>query len=71
MKAPFDLEPCDPETCWDCALALQLILKKMGNNELVLRYVRSVLRYAAVNPRGLELLSKMEGAVRKSGPIQN
>src|SRR5437867_536794 len=27
-EGALDLEPRDPETCWDCALALQLILKK-------------------------------------------
>jgi len=70
-EGALDLEPRDPETCWDCALALQLILKKMGSNELVLRYVRSVLRYAAADLRGLELLSKMGGAVSKSGPTQS
>ena len=65
-ETALDLEPRDAETYLDCALALQ----KMGDDELALRYVRSGLHYAPADPRGLELLSKMGGAVSKSDAIR-
>ena len=65
-ETALDLEPRDAETYLDCALALQ----KMGDDELALRYVRSCLHYAPAYPRGLELLSKMGGAVSKSDAIR-
>jgi tetratricopeptide (TPR) repeat protein len=65
-ESALDLEPRDAETYWDCALALQ----KIGDKGLALRYVRSGLHYAPADPRGLELLSKIGGAVSRDGPIQ-
>ena len=49
------LEPRDAEVYWDCALALSAL----GRPELAREYVKSGLKYAPTDSRGLDLLSKI------------
>jgi tetratricopeptide (TPR) repeat protein len=52
----LSLEPRSTEVYWDCARALE----KLGKLGLALEYVRTGLRFAPTNQRGLALLSQLQ-----------
>jgi tetratricopeptide (TPR) repeat protein len=53
-ESALDKEPRNPEVYWDCAEALS----QLGQTTKALNYIRTGLRYAPGNHRGVELLEK-------------